>query len=263
MTILPVSRTPTVAVRAVVVALAFSIPLAFGVWNRLLSPEDDRPTPTATTGQRLVAPTVLVPYDPSYAFLGTQVDRAAPIAFDPCRPISYVTRDAGAPEGSADLVNEAVSRISAATGLQFIDEGSTDEQPETGRENFLPDRYGDRWAPVLIAWSTPDEYAGISGPVIGETYTQPVDVADHDLVLVSGEVVLDAAQITDRLRYVGGENEAIAVITHELGHLVGLGHVNDEHELMYPSARPLVTGLGQGDLTGLAALGGGRCYDSL
>jgi hypothetical protein len=32
---------------------------------------------------------------------------------------------------------------------------------------------------------------------------------------------------------------------------------------MYPSARPLVTDFGPGDLTGLSALGSGTCFESL
>ena len=131
------------------------------------------------------------------------------------------------------------------------------------RPNYQPDRYGDRWAPVLIAWSTPSEYPAVSGPVIGETSTVPVDADDGRLALVSGQVVLDSTQIQEALTFAGGRSIALAVITHELGHLVGLGHVADRRQLMYPSAQPLVTDFGPGDLTGLSALGNGPCYANL
>ncbi len=245
------------------VALAFSIPLAFGVWDRLLARFDDRPTPTSTSGERLILPTLRVPSDPSYTFTVTQPGSSSPVAFDPCRPIKYVVRPGGAPPEGDVLLAEALTRITEATGLEFVNAGVTDEAPTRGRPNYEPDRYGDQWAPVLIVWSTPTEYAGLTGPVIGETSTTPVDVDDGLEALVSGQVVLDAPQINDALKYSGGRPIALAVISHELGHLVGLGHVMDRRQLMFPSAQPLVTDFGPGDLTGLAALGNGTCFDSL
>ncbi len=264
MTILTTPATRVIAIRAIVVAVAFSIPLAFGVWDRVLSPSASaRPTPTASTGQRLLAPTVSAPAVSSYAFIATNQDGSSPVAFDPCRPIHYVVRSSGAPVEGDALVTEAVERISAATGLQFIADGETSEPPVAERANFQPDRYGDRWAPVLIAWSGPAEYSALAGSVIGEASSQPVDTEGGTQALVSGQVALDTAQLSELLRFNGGRSIAVATITHELAHLVGLAHVNDPQQLMYPSARPLVTNLGSGDRAGLAALGSGTCHPSL
>ena len=116
---------------------------------------------------------------------------------------------------------------------------------------------------MLIAWSTPEEYAPLAGEVIGVAANQPVTADGGQQVLVSGQVVLDSGQISEVLRYASGRSVAAATITHELGHLVGLSHVSDPQQLMYPSARPLVNTLGPGDLSGLAALGAGRCFDDL
>jgi hypothetical protein len=263
-TIVPASKTPTIAVRLLVLALAFAVPLAFGVWQRLIDDLDGhRPTPTASGGERLVLPTLLVPDDPNYRFLMTQPGSTRPVAFDPCRAIHYVVRPRGGAASGMELLPQAFANLSAATGLQFVDDGLTDEPPTAGRSNFLPERYGDRWAPVLIAWSTPDEYPELSGPVIGVASSEPVSVQDDQRALVSGQVVLDTEQLADVLRFTSGRAVAVATITHELGHLVGLGHVDDPRQLMYPSARPLVSTFGRGDLTGLAALGAGRCFDDL
>ena len=261
----PVSAaTRALAVRVIVVAIAVSIPLAFGVWDRLLSPLGSaRPTPTSGTGQRLLAPTVSAPAASSYAFIATKQDGVAPVAFDPCRPIHYVVRDSGAPTEANVLVTEAVERISAATGLQFVFDGTATETPTAQRENFQPDRYGDRWAPVLIAWSDPTEFSGLAGSVIGVASSESVEADGGERALVSGQVALDTTQLSELLRYNGGRSIAVATITHELAHLVGLGHINDPQQLMYPSARPLVTNLGSGDRAGLAALGSGTCYPNL
>jgi hypothetical protein len=263
-TILTAPATRTIAIRASVVAIAFSIPLAFGVWERVLSPSASaRPTPTAGTGQRLLAPSMSAPAASSYAFIATQQDGSSPVAFDPCRPIHYVVRSSGAPAESDALVAEAVQRISSATGLQFVADGSTAESPVAERPNFQPDRYGDRWAPVLIAWSSHTEFDSLAGSVIGVASSAPVDTDNGDQALVSGQVALDTAQLSELLQFNGGRSIAVATITHELAHLVGLAHVDDPQQLMYPSARPLVTNLGSGDRAGLAALGSGTCHPTL
>jgi hypothetical protein len=49
-----------------------------------------------------------------------------------------------------------------------------------------------------------------------------------------------------------------AVILHELGHLVGLGHVADPNQLMSETNYGLHD-FGPGDQEGLARLGGGTC----
>ena len=259
---LPGVSAPTLQARLLVLAIALTLPLAFGIYQRLL-PSPDRPTATPTNGERLVMAPLSAASNPNYQFREVQVGSAEPVAFDPCRPVHYVMRPNGAPTGGPELVTASLAEISAATGLQFIDDGLTDEAPTEGRPNYLPDRYGDRWAPVLIAWSAPQEFAPLSGDVIGVAGSAPVDTEDGQRVLVSGQVVLDAGQISEVLRYVSGRAVAVATITHELGHLVGLSHVSDPQQLMYPSARPLVNTLGRGDRTGLAALGTGRCFDNL
>ena len=54
-----------------------------------------------------------------------------------------------------------------------------------------------------------------------------------------------------------------SIVLHELGHLMGLGHVDDEQQLMFPEARREVPDFAAGDLTGLAVLGAGACVPEL
>jgi hypothetical protein len=74
----------------------------------------------------------------------------------------------------------------------------------------------------------------------------------------TGVVALDAPDFRNILSRPGGHAEARAIVMHELGHLVGLAHVHDPHELMNERNVGQLD-FGPGDLRGLAALGAGPC----
>jgi hypothetical protein len=263
-------RTTLRPVRAALVLIFVVLPSALTIWHRIdpqalaqLTGGSLRPTPTQSVGHRLAFPEWSAPNNPNYAFLQTQPNSTSPVTWDPCRPIHYVVRPYGSPQGGLDLIQTAISNVSKATGLKFEYDGTTNESPEEQRPNYLPDQYGNRWAPVLVAWSSPNEMPMLSGDVIGLTSAQPVDSQDGRYALVSGQVALDFSQLTPVMQFNGGRAVVEATISHEFGHLVGLDHVGDPTQLMYPSARPVVHSFGAGDLTGLAQLGSGHCFPQL
>ena len=191
---------------------------------------------------------------PGFLFLD-RTDQGAPTRWNPCQPIHYVVNAALAPPGSIADVHEAVRRISAATGIAFVFEGTTDEEASIYREVFQPDRYGPRWAPVLIAWADPGNSdipfvrgnrvaAGVAVPVIPPTRFEDV--------YVSGWIAINADDPNPPGFDLPGEQGP--VILHELGHLMGLGHVKTVGELMNPSGGG-VTDLAAGDREGLHELG--------
>ena len=195
-----------------------------------------------------------------FEFIRTQKVGKGPVAWDPCRPVRYVVNPAGAPPGGDQLIKEAVLRTAAPTGLKFVDEGTTDEVWSKDRDDYQPDRYGKKWAPVLIAWTTEQENPAVAGYIAGQG--GPVSVADADgrLVNVSGAIILDADDIGRSLTYPDGQTEARAIVQHELGHVVGLDHTSDRTQLMYSETNDEQPGdWGTGDLAGLHQLGRGDC----
>ena len=67
---------------------------------------------------------------------------------------------------------------------------------------------------------------------------------DKPASLVSGMVQLDARDLV-RMRRQAGSAVARGVILHELGHLVGLGHVQDRRQNMYPEISTRNTAMGR------------------
>lgn len=206
--------------------------------------------PAATTGS--TAYVLQEPPDPDQPF----------VAYDPCRPIHYVVRPDLAPPGTDRLLREAVAAVSAASGLQFVDDGPTSEAPSDEREAYQPDRYGRKWAPVLIAWSTPEESPDLAGNVAGTGGSASIQVQGDPYVYVTGQVRLDAPDMTETLAFPDGPALVRAIIMHELGHVVGLDHINDPTQLMHEENSGQLD-FGAGDRAGLARLGTGACVPRL
>ncbi|BCW83256.1 hypothetical protein NicSoilE8_09290 [Arthrobacter sp. NicSoilE8] len=205
----------------------------------------------------LGTPPVVRPTSSSYKFLAVK-DDGSPVAYSPCRPIHYVVNSTRAPASWQPLVEEAIRQASLATGLQFIYDGPTSELPSANREGYQPEMYGDRWAPVLIAWSTPEEVPRLAGQTVGLGGSSSIGLSNGYKAYVTGSVALDAPQFTGIMDSPRGREIGVAVIMHELGHLLGLDHVDDPRQLMYDQAS-WVRQYAAGDRTGLAELGKGPC----
>jgi len=188
-----------------------------------------------------------------YAFIASSDGH--PYRWNPCAPIHYVVNFQNAPPGALQDVKVAAARVKAATGIDLVYDGPTDEPPSRDRDAYEPDRYGERWAPVLISWvsvvpgddsqwSRPGlQFAGLSTPLPALRSTG---------VYVSGWIVINAEQIgPSGFDFPDDEGP---VLQHEFGHVIGLGHTSEWGELMNSGGGGM-TDWGRGDLEGLTKLG--------
>jgi hypothetical protein len=174
--------------------------------------------------------------------------RYTPVTWDPCRRITYVVNPTGGPPNGVALVQGAVQEVGELTGLQFGFVGISGDRPP-GPDDPPPARSYD----VLVSWATAAEVPDLKGRTAGIGGARTVGPASGPLRYVDGVVTLDADAF--------GRTEPRfqrAIILHELGHVVGLDHVPDRTQLMYPDEIGQ-TDFGAGDRVGLARLGTGPC----
>lgn len=196
-------------------------------------------------------------YEPgtgTYAFMYTQRGSDEPVGYDPCRPIEYSVNPDGAPDDWETLIDTAVARTETATGLRFEDVGTTAERPfdASTRSPLSVSR-----RPVIIGFADEDELAELGGDVAGLGGSVGVRGSLGRAYLVTGSIALDTEVFEDGW-FSGDRQDLQAIVDHEFGHLVGLGHVKDPGELMARRNTGQLT-YGPGDLEGLALLGSVPC----
>ena len=224
-----------------------------------------RQPPLFSGGDGRALPAVTVPptATSTYRFLLVHRGTTEAVTFDPCEVIHYVVRDRPGTEVGREAIRHAVARVQLATGLAFVDDGSTTEAPVGNRPLTQPNRYPSReWAPLLIAWSDGEEFRqfaqagprGLAGVGLGDA----VPDAEGRSRYVTGRIVLNTDTMLGDLDSAAGRRALEAVVIHELGHVLGLDHVEDSDQLMYDD-NDGQTDLGPGDRYGFSLLGSGRC----
>lgn len=203
---------------------------------------------------------------PQYTFMQVDSQTHKPVRWDPCQTIGYMVNTVVAPRGALGDVQGALARISQATGLKFRYLGSTRHIPQTAEYQGGPTR---AVAPLVISWARPQGssttwtsdilpnwsgLAGMGGFIASWGYDGNGGYTPEHIT--AGYAVLSAA-FNNQLRagFGSGQTEG-ELLLHELGHAMGLNHVQDPSQIMYPSMQyRKVAAYGTGDRAGLALLG--------
>lgn len=179
-----------------------------------------------------------------------------------CQVITYMVNLAAVPASrQATFVREtrqAVAVVAAATGFTFAYRGLTRAMPRTTTGITLP-------ADIVIAYAAPRlTDLPLSGATLGWggsiSYSWKVAAAgsgySYGAAAVRGYVVLDTPQVLAMSPGFGPGYRRGNLLLHELGHVMGLGHVSDRRLLMFDTiSASTPNGFAAGDRDGLARLG--------
>lgn len=165
-----------------------------------------------------------------------------------CAPIPYFINPAGAPAGWAGTVARALRQASRATGYRFVYAGAITARLSARSASASPaapmhDAISFIWSDSRHAAYLPSEGADT--------------LMDANGGLIKGAaVVLNTSLLHDRRSWVLPQ-----VLLHEIGHTMGLSHVQDKRQIMYPVQSYAIHGYQAGDLAGLreVGIGAGPC----
>jgi hypothetical protein len=187
-----------------------------------------------------------------FRFLNVDPRNGQPARYDPCRELHFVFNPDDAPRGALRDVTVAAELAARGLGVPIVYDGTTDEPPRIHRPAYQPDRYGDRWAPILIGW-LPHDSKIFDEHSVGVAGSELREGPSGDLVYVSGAMVLNA---TEHLGNGFGAGKTWGkVLLHEWGHILGLDHVDNPAQVMNPDLVSSPAIWGTGDLAGLGRLG--------
>lgn len=152
-----------------------------------------------------------------------------PTRWNPCAPIGWYYDPAGEPFDAEPFMHQAFGYLAEATGLTFDFRGAT---PLSRGDHVV--------GAITVHWEQLGGPAGLAGPRHSGDGSR----------WASGEVMLNGSAPVSPIWYGPGWG---IVAVHEIAHALGLSHVEDDRQVMFPVAG--AWRLGEGDLEGLRRVG--------
>jgi hypothetical protein len=168
------------------------------------------------------------------------------LRWNPCASVAVRVDVHGAPSGALADVEHALSLVDRASGLRLHYAGSTTSIPNRGNWKS--------YRGITVAWARSTQSDLLGQGQAGEGgYVASTDGSGRWRI-TSAFVVVDT-----RYNYLHGGfgtgGTRGALLLHELGHAVGLNHVPDARQIMYPKITSKAAAYAAGDVAGLHRVG--------
>lgn len=172
--------------------------------------------------------------------------------WDPCGVIGWRINDRQATTGALRDLRTAFARLRQATGFRFVYRGTTNVIPQSDSFDSYP-----RDTQIVVAWVRRGQTSLFAGqPSNADAVGSPYYLMGYHngdgsdaWKIAKGAVVIDS-----RVRIAAGYGTGLTrgdILLHELGHVMGLGHVDAGGEMMNPYLTRGVARYGRGDLNAL------------